>query len=131
MCFGYEALQTVPNLMFLIQLRSAASDDPLTVIHEVVSEAPVDRGHRGTIEVIFPNIPLRPNEISLYVALGRSDARFFYDVIDRNVDLPFLRVTSECEDVYERSGVVSIPYRFRSVASPATASLSIEGSSSS
>jgi lipopolysaccharide transport system ATP-binding protein len=115
-CFGYEALQTVPHLMFLIQLRSAASDDPLTVIHEVVSEAPVNRGHKGTIEVVFPNVPLRPNEISLYVALGRADARIFYDVIDKNVDLPFLRVTGQSTDIYDNMGTVSIPYRLSASA---------------
>jgi hypothetical protein len=111
MRFGYEALQTVPNLMFVMQFRSAASDDPLTAIHEVVSEVPVERGHRGTIEIIFPEIPLRPNEISLYVAIGRSDARLFYDVIDQNVDLPFLRVTAQNKDTYDNIGSVSIPYR--------------------
>src|SRR5262249_12151833 len=109
--FGYEALQIVPNLMFLMELRLAASDYPITVIHEVISEAPVNSGSRGTIEVVLSNTPLRPSEISLYVALGRSDARFFYDVIDRNVDLPFLRVTGQSTNPYDNVGVVSIPYK--------------------
>jgi lipopolysaccharide transport system ATP-binding protein len=109
--FGYEAVHSVPNLMIVVQLRSATSDELLTVIHEVVSNTPIDRGERGNIEIIFPEIPLRPNEISFYVALGQIDARIFYDVIDKNVDLPFLRVTGQSDNLYDSMGTVSVPYR--------------------
>ncbi len=110
--FAYEVVETVPSLMFLIQIRSAINGEPLTYIRETISEKAVERGRSGIAELVFPNLPLRPNELSLYVALGRTDAYVFYDIIDDNVDLPFLRVTSDSDDRYERSGIVSIPYRF-------------------
>jgi hypothetical protein len=96
-----------------MQIRSALSGEALTAIHETISETPMAAGSSGTIELVLPNLSLRPNELSLYVALGRLDTRVFYDVIDENVDLPYLRVTSETDNKYDRAGVVSIPYRFR------------------
>ena len=33
-------------------------------------------------------------------------------MIDQNIDLPFLIVTSDSQDLYERSGLVTVPYEF-------------------
>ena len=110
--FAYEVAEAVPDLVFLFQLRGAGSGEPLTVIRESISVSPLERGRTGTIELVLPDLPLRPNEISLYAALGRADHRIFYDVIDDNVDIPLLRVTSACEDQYKRAGTISLTYRF-------------------
>ena len=110
--FSYEVVEAVPNLIFLFQFRAAGGGEPLTVIREMVSETQVERGRSATVELVLPDLPLRPNELSLYVALGRADHRIFYDVIDENVDLPLLRVTSDSRDKYERAGTISLAYRF-------------------
>jgi lipopolysaccharide transport system ATP-binding protein len=111
--FAYEVIETVPDAFFLMHIRSALSGETLTTIHETISETPMAAGSSGTIELVLPNLALRPNELSLYVALGRRDTRVFYDVVDENVDLPYLRVTSEADNKYDRTGVLSVPYRFR------------------
>jgi len=111
--FAYEVTETVQDVFFLMHVRSALSGETLTSIHETISETPMAAGSSGTIELVLPNLTLRPNELSLYVALGRLDTRVFYDVIDENVNLPYLRVTSDAENQYDRTGVVSVPYRFR------------------
>jgi lipopolysaccharide transport system ATP-binding protein len=108
--FDYEVRDPVPDLMFLIQLRSAINGQPVTVIHETISSHPLPVGQMGQIELVLPNLPLRPSEISLYACLSQIDARIFYDVVDENVDLPFLMVTSPSADKYDRQGIVSLPY---------------------
>jgi lipopolysaccharide transport system ATP-binding protein len=109
--FDFEAMETVPSLTFVIRLRSAANGELLTMIREVVSERPIEKGHKGTIELTFPDLPLRPGEVSLYVALGRIDNQIYYDVIDENVDLPFLKIVSDSDDRFVREGIISLPYR--------------------
>jgi lipopolysaccharide transport system ATP-binding protein len=110
--FAFEVVETVPDLEFILQLRAAGSGEPLTAIKETISEGPVERGKKGIAEVVLPAIPLRPNELSLYVVLARRDNRVSYDVIDENVDLPFLRVTSDNDDRFQRIGSISLAYRF-------------------
>jgi lipopolysaccharide transport system ATP-binding protein len=109
--FDFEAIEGVPNLTFVIRLRSAANGELLTMIREVVSENPIQQGYKGTIELTLPNLPLRPSEISLYAALGRLDNQIYYDVVDENVDLPFLKVVSDSKDRFVREGIMSLPYR--------------------
>jgi hypothetical protein len=109
--FDFEAIEGVPNLTFVIRMRSAANGELLTMIREVVSENPIQQGYKGVIELTLPNLPLRPSEISLYAALGRLDNQIYYDVVDENVDLPFLKVVSDSEDRFVREGIVSLPYR--------------------
>jgi lipopolysaccharide transport system ATP-binding protein len=109
---GFEAIETVPDLVSLLRLRSAATGECITAIREIVSASPVEAGRAGTVELVFPTFPLRPGEISLYLWLGRSDGRIAYDVIDENVNLPFLRVLSDSFDYYEREGTISLQHRF-------------------
>jgi lipopolysaccharide transport system ATP-binding protein len=112
--FDYEAMEAVPSLTFVIRLTSAANGELLTMIREVISAEPVAKGYKGTIDLTFPDLPLRPGEVSLYVALGRVDNQIWYDVIDENVDLPFLKVVSDSNDRFVRDGIVSLPYRIES-----------------
>jgi lipopolysaccharide transport system ATP-binding protein len=123
--FSYEVCQSVPDLVFLIQLRSAIDGHIITSIQETVRTAPMVRGEVGAFTMILPNVPLRPGEISLYICLGRSDDVVYYDVIDSNVDLPFLTIISDVVDKYARQGVMSLDYRL--IADSKKASGSSEG----
>jgi len=109
--FGFEVIETVPNLCLVVRLRAAATGELLTMIREVVSAVPMKQGRGGVIELILPDLPLRPGELSLYVCMGRSDNQIYYDVIDENVDLPFLKIVSNSEDRFEREGIITLPYR--------------------
>jgi len=111
--FDFEAMETVPDLFFAIRLKSARTGEVLTSIGKLISASSIEKGRNGTIELTLPDIPLRPGEISLYVWLGRADQRIAYDVIDENVDLPFLRVTAENGDRFTNEGIVNLPYRIQ------------------
>jgi lipopolysaccharide transport system ATP-binding protein len=116
--FDFETNESVPSLIFGILLRSPATGETLTIIREIVSTSPIEKGRKGTIDLTFPGISLRPREVSIYAWLGRLDNRISYDVIDENVELPFLKIVSESTDRYEIEGIISLPYHFR-VSGPA------------
>jgi lipopolysaccharide transport system ATP-binding protein len=110
--FNFEAFETVPSLAFFLRMRTALNGESLTAVKEVVSRSEVQKGCTGTIALTFPNIALRPCEISFYVAMMRVDERISFDVIDENVDFPLLTVVSDNTDRDARDGVISLPYRF-------------------
>lgn len=110
--FSFEAFETAPSLSFFVRMRTALNGESLTAVREVVSRSEVQKGCKGTIAMTFPNISLRPCEISFYAALTRGDERISYDVIDENVELPLLTVVSADTNRDARDGIVSLPYRF-------------------
>ena len=113
--FNYEVQEEVPNLVFHLQLRSAVDRQIITALREVVSMAAMERGRTGAIELELPDLRLRPGEILLYAVFQNADDTVAYDVVDTNVDLPLLMVTSDDTDRYARQGVVSIDYRLREI----------------
>jgi lipopolysaccharide transport system ATP-binding protein len=119
--FSYMATEDVSDLGFILIL-SAGDGRDITAIRETLSEHPVARGTKATFELALPKIPLRPCELSMVAILGRIDCLSFYDVVDANVDLPLLFISSDNLDNYERQGLLSLDYRLQmvSAAEPAT-----------
>ena len=113
--FGFEVLQTVPNMMLVLRLTAAANGNLITVIREVISDKSISPCRGGVLEVTFPNLSIRPCEISLRISVGRLDDRVEYDIIDNNVDLPFLTIMANTEDRFLREGIVSLPYRLQAI----------------
>ena len=109
---GFTAIEDAPDLVVGVRLRSATSGETITTIREIVTDSRVAKGTSGELEFLFPQFPLRPGEISLYMWLGRADDRLSYDIVDENVDLPFISVESDESNRYARDGVVSLDYRF-------------------
>jgi lipopolysaccharide transport system ATP-binding protein len=109
--FEYEVIEQVPDMAFLLGLRTALENQTVSVIREIVSDKPLQPGHTGTIEITLPKIPLRPTELALRADLMRADDTVGYDVLDSNVDMPYLVVTSENTDKYALQGVVSLDYK--------------------
>lgn len=109
---GFTAVDDAPNLVVGVRLRSATSGDIITTIREIVTTSPIAKGASGELDFIFPGLSLRPGEVSLYLWLGRADDRMSYDIVDENVDLPFIQVVSDEAGPYARDGVVSLDYRF-------------------
>lgn len=110
--FEFEVFKSVPDMAFLIRFRSAASGESLTMLRKTVSEGKLAEGTKGIITLSFPNLPLRPSELSFVAGLTRLDDQLSYDVIDENVDLPLIRVTSSTTDRFLREGIVSLDHRF-------------------
>ena len=114
--FDYQVIEPIPDLAFLLQLRSALDSQLITTIRKVVTNSPLKPGDTGTIELKLPRIPLRPTELSMYACLSRADDAVYYDVVDANVDLPMLSINSDSEDKYDRQGIVSLDYSLNTKA---------------
>ena len=110
MTFQFEVVEHIPDMAFLIQLRSAIDGQLITTIRNNIFPSPLRPGQSGKIVLTLPDIPLRPTELSVYAALCRLDDVVYYDVVDANVDLPLLSIDAETEDKYERQGVSSLPH---------------------
>jgi lipopolysaccharide transport system ATP-binding protein len=108
---GYEVLNEVRELALYLSITDAASQGLLTYIKAPVPQIDLTRRHGGVIELILPKLALRPGEFELYIALGDTRGERFYDVIDRNVDLPMISIDSDDIDAYARHGYFSIDYR--------------------
>jgi lipopolysaccharide transport system ATP-binding protein len=118
--FSYEVLEPISDLGFLFRLL--ADGRIVTTIREPLCTRPMMKGQRGTFDLFLPKVPLRPSELSIYACLGRIDFSSFYDVVDANVDLPLLFISSDTTDIYARQGIVSLDYRLQpiTVDEPAT-----------
>jgi lipopolysaccharide transport system ATP-binding protein len=109
--FRYQIQEPVTSLSLYLSLLDSATLNAVTTIKAAVPRVDTSRCHEGTIELVLPNLPLRPGEYGLYTMLGDHGGSICYDVIDRNVDLPFLIVDSPDVDIYRRQGYVSLDFR--------------------
>ena len=114
----YEVVQPVENLMLLFRMFIPRDDlsgdaDELIVanIPVVVSHGPLQAGHRGSAELILPNLKLKSVSLSLYLYLGNITDKVAYDVIDANVNLPPFVVKGGSGQAGK--GVFSLDYEFR------------------
>jgi lipopolysaccharide transport system ATP-binding protein len=114
---GYQVFGDVPNLGFYLAIRSTLNNEVLTSIKEVVSRTPLQAGQTSVLTVEIPNNYIRPGEYSLYVCLGDQNCEKFFDVIDENVDLPWMRIFSDEKDIHRTIGYFSVPARL-SVSNP-------------
>jgi lipopolysaccharide transport system ATP-binding protein len=109
---GFTAIEDASSLVVGVRFRSATSGDIITTIRETVTTSSIAKGTSGELDFAFPHLPLRPGEVSLYLWLARADDHISYDIIDENVDLPFIKVFSDESGRYAREGVVSLDYQF-------------------
>jgi lipopolysaccharide transport system ATP-binding protein len=115
----FETFRAIKQLGIIFQL-SAVKDEianlpefVVTRLREAISHKQIHAGHRGTLEIVFRHLKLRPGEFRLYVLLGDIDGEMFCDVIDENVGLPHLTIKSDALNGHEKLGVVSLDYEFR------------------
>jgi lipopolysaccharide transport system ATP-binding protein len=118
---NYKVVAPVSSLTFQVNLRSALDDKLITSMRKVLTSRPLNPGDSGTVELVLPDIQLRPGDISLYICLGREDDAVFYDVLDANVDLPLLSVDTQSQEKVERQGIVSLPHAINFTQKPAAA----------
>jgi lipopolysaccharide transport system ATP-binding protein len=116
----YEVLAAVSDLALKFRLYSHGEDfsgqgnSTVTCIYETISQGPLPAGSKGTAELVVPNLKLRPNDLSHYVCLSNVADTITYDVVDANVALPSLHITSESPNRFDREGIVSLDYEFKS-----------------
>ena len=111
--FDYEVVSEVPSLVFGLYLRSPFDQQVITTFREVLSGASLPPGRSGKFELELPSIPLRAGEFALYAFFSNADDTAYYDVIDANVDLPFLVLTPNEREQPYRLGFVSLEHRLR------------------
>ena len=92
---GVKVLERVSNMGVYVAIKSGGSREVLTTIKEVLSPTELSPGSRFTVSVTLPQICLRPGDYGLYIWLGDKDCSQPYDVLDENVSLPFLSITSD------------------------------------
>lgn len=106
---SYKVFKDVPSLGLSFNIVSTVSGEILANIRRAITTSPVRAGAKGIVSVDIPNIPFRPGDYSLYIAIGHSDFSHWFDTIDQNVNLPLLTLTSEERDPLAGVGYFNVP----------------------
>jgi ABC-type polysaccharide/polyol phosphate transport system ATPase subunit len=114
----YKVVAAVPDLALLFRIclpedqTSGRSFQVIGEMREILSKGHVKAGTSGSLELTLPNLVLAPNKFSLYVCLGRSNYSVFFDVLDTNVPLPELIITTD-HPSFASAGVVLLDYKIK------------------
>jgi lipopolysaccharide transport system ATP-binding protein len=108
--FDFEVMSDIHNLAFGLRLRLASNGEAVSTARKTLSETPMKAGMKGQIEFHLRDIPLNPSELSLYAWLASSDGKMSHDVIDENVDLPYLKIIPRPSDLVERDGLLTLSH---------------------
>jgi len=104
----FEAHEDVRNLGIYVSISSLRSKEIITTISEPLTDSPVQAGETHSCIVELPHNTLRPGDYSLYFLLGSANLQTEYDVVDENINIPILSVTSEETDPYKTRGYCSM-----------------------
>jgi lipopolysaccharide transport system ATP-binding protein len=107
----YKVHADVQGLGLYLAISASLKEEIITSVKGVLSTSPLRYGESGIAVVELPNIALRPGDYSVYVALGDTKFERYYDVIDQNVSVPVLSITSTDLDHHLYSGWFSIAAR--------------------
>lgn len=120
----YEVMKAVPNLTFGFRLINPIADISqsgekiVANIYETISRTALLPGYKGIVEIVLPNIKLRSFGATPYIWFSNIEdnpASLAYDVVDANVDLPYLYVRAASSAKYEGQGVVSLDHHLRAI----------------
>lgn len=115
---GYEVLAPIESLYILFRILTPTSDLDAEEQHTItnlwlrVSDDPVKVGTAGILEVVMPELKLRAGEFPLYIVAADKADRVNYDIIDRNVNLPNLRVKATGRHKFDRLGFVTLDHHY-------------------
>jgi lipopolysaccharide transport system ATP-binding protein len=104
----FEVFEPVTSLGVFLAFQSLASGETVTSVRKTVSEKELKAGTRGTIELSFPQFPLRAGDYAFTLALGDGPMEKRYDYLDHNHSLPWLNITSSERDNWNAAGYFSI-----------------------
>ncbi len=108
---SYKCFKSIPSLGVYLALTSCRSGEMITSLKRPVTDRPICAGDSGTVVLELPDIMLRPGEFSIYIGLGDLNCNTLYDVIDENVNIPLLSISSDETDVHHTEGYVSTAAR--------------------
>jgi len=107
----YQVFDKVSDLGLYVALEGGNASEVITTIKEVISDQPQTPGTQGTVTVELPDISIRPGEYPLYVCLGDRNCERLFDVVDKNINLPWLSIHSAELDPHRTAGYFSVPSR--------------------
>ncbi len=108
--FGYEVMRSVPGVTLYLSLVSPIDGQIVTTLKALVEVNDISAGTMGKTTLRLPASKFRPGQLSIYACLGDSRGERFYDVLDRNVDVPLITITSESTDLFLRQGHMSVDF---------------------
>ena len=111
----FEVKKDVIGLGILLYIKNSETGEVITSIKEVISKNHFNAGIIGKININIDKFKLRPKEYSFYICLSDASYKNFYDVIDENVNLPFLKVNSPFSDPHIDNGYVDLEYSIETI----------------
>jgi ABC-type polysaccharide/polyol phosphate transport system ATPase subunit len=117
--FEYETFAEIDGLslglrFILRQKGFGKSDFVVAEITETLSSTPIEAGHVAAVELMLPNLELRPNQFSLYALLTSATGGVHYDLMDGELGLPELVIENDGAPTRVR-GVFSLKHELKEV----------------
>ena len=89
-----RATEAVAGAALAVYLRSALAPDKFASWHGVLTTRHLDPSQETTATLELPQVPLCPGDYTLQLALWSRDFGKACDVLDDNVDLPWITITA-------------------------------------
>lgn len=107
----YEVFEEIDSLGLIVSFASPADRTIVSNIKETLKASPLRPGARGECCITVDTAALRPGSLAMTICLGDLSLSVIDDIIDSNVNLPFIEIESNEADMYRRSGYFDLPYR--------------------
>lgn len=107
--FSYKVFRDIPDLCVYIALLSSMTDEIITNFKHVVSREEILAGSESSAALEVAGGYLRPGQYKVYACLGNSTWKTCFDVIDQNVNIPYLTISSRDLDPHQNVGYATIP----------------------
>lgn len=111
--FDCVAFEKSNGLTFYVAISSQISDTIITNFKTVVTKRPIKRGESISFNLTLDQGSMRPGQYNLYFAVGDQAIKEWHDVIDENVSLPSLIVTTTKIDNHENAGFCTLPFQLK------------------
>ena len=107
----YEVFEEIDSLGLMVSFSSPADQTIVSNIKETLKASPLRPGARGECRVTVDTAALRPGSLAMTICLGDLSFSVLDDIIDSNVNLPFIEIESDEADLHRRYGYFDLPYR--------------------
>src|ERR1051325_8634924 len=101
--------QPIPNLLLYIEIRYGLTGEVVSTIAEVVVPRPVNPSETFHVEIELPNVAIRPGGYAFSAGIADTSYQKVFDVIDENVSLPWMEISSDDPDVHRTIGYFTVP----------------------
>lgn len=95
----------------VVALLSGTNNETVASLKTEVTPSPLRAGARFKIKIQVDISALRAGTYLPYIGIGNADCSVMHDLVDSNVDLPAIIITSETDDRFRREGFLDLPAR--------------------